>query len=119
MRFFPLGISFKSNMQYKKRSIEIIGYFKEGFTGAFLYEWNFVLNTPKNLRAYFGPGGNIGFKNEKAGGGAVLGASGVIGLDYKFLHMPLNISLDWQPSFQFGKNNDFKGWGGIGARFTL
>lgn len=119
VRFAPLGVSFKANRHLKSTSIEIIGYFKDGFTGAFLYNWNFTLNTAKNLKAYVGGGANIGFKNEKAGGGALLGVSGVIGLDYKFLHLPLNLSLDWQPGFQFGKSNDFKGLGGIGVRFTL
>lgn len=119
MRFFPAGISFKSNSDYKKSSTEVIAYFKDGFTGALLHEWNFTLNTARNLRAYIGAGGHVGYFDEASGGGAVLGADGAIGLDYKFLRLPVNISLDWQPSVQFGKNNDFRGWGGIGARLTL
>ncbi|HRI22456.1 MAG TPA: hypothetical protein PLA68_15955 [Panacibacter sp.] len=119
IRFFPAGITFKSNSDHKKSSTEVIAYFKDGFTGAFLHEWNFTLNTTRNLRAYIGAGGHVGFFDEASGGGAVLGADGAIGLDYKFLYLPVNISLDWQPSLQFGKNNDFRGWGGIGARLTL
>jgi hypothetical protein len=34
-------------------------------------------------------------------GGAV-GIDGVLGLDYKFNGAPINMSLDWQPSFEFG-----------------
>jgi hypothetical protein len=118
-RFTPFGVSFKSNLDNKIRSFELIGYFKDGFTASFLYYWNFTLNTDKNLKLYLGGSAQAGFKNEDAGGGAVVGAGGVVGLDYKFLHLPLDLSLDWQPSFQFGKNNDFTGWGGIAVRFTL
>ena len=118
-RFSPFGVSFKTNSSYRKRSFEIIGYFKDGFTASALYYWNFTLNHPGNIKLYAGGGGQIGFRNENVGGGAVLGAGGVLGADYKFLHLPINISLDWQPSFQFGKSNDFKGYGGIAARFTL
>ncbi|MEY2916351.1 MAG: hypothetical protein RIS73_65 [Bacteroidota bacterium] len=119
LRFSPLGISFKANNKQGKTSFELIGYFKDGFTASGLYYWNFTLNEPANLKLYAGGGGQVGFKDESAGGGSVLGVGGILGVDYKFLHMPLNLSLDWQPSFQFGKNNDFHGWGGIAARFTL
>lgn len=118
-RYSPFGISFKNNSSYRKRSFEFIGYFRDGFTLSGLYYWNFTLNQPGNIKLYAGGGGQAGFKNEKAGGGATLGATGVIGADYKFIHLPINISLDWQPGFLFGKSTDFKGWGGLAARFTL
>ena len=118
-RFTPFGISFKTNNNKGKTSFELIGYFKDGFTASGLYYWNIKLNEPGNIKLYIGGGGQVGFKNDNAGGGAVLGVSGVLGADYKFMHLPLDISLDWQPSIQIEKTNDFKGWGGIAARFTL
>ena len=49
-----------------------------------------------------------------------IGVDGVLGLDYKFNGAPINISLDWQPSFEFGDNRGFVGsWGGLGIRFTF
>ncbi len=45
---------------------------------------------------------------------------GVIGLDYKFKDAPINVSLDWQPSFNFVGYNYFEGgWGGLGIRYTF
>lgn len=119
IKFFPFGVTFKTNSSYRRSALEIIGYFKDGFTGTVLHEWTFTLNSQRNLSGYVGGGGHFGILNEKSGGGAVVGADGVIGLDYKFLHLPLNLSLDWQPSLQFGKTDELRGWGGIGVRFTL
>ena len=49
-----------------------------------------------------------------------LGIDGVLGLDYKFPGMPLNVSVDWQPSYEFGDFEGFSGnWGGIGLRIAL
>lgn len=119
LRFSPFGLSVKSNLAFRKRSFELVGYFKDGFTATGLYYWNFTLNHPGNVKLYAGASSQVGFRNERAGGGAVLGLGGVVGADYKFLHLPINLSLDWQPSFQFGNTNEFKGWGGLAARFTF
>jgi hypothetical protein len=119
LRYYPFGVSIKANLDSRKAALEFIGYFKDGFSVLGLYEWHFALNSTRNLRAYVGGGGIVGFKNEEAGGGAVLGVSGVIGLDYKFLKMPLNLSLDWQPSYQIGKVDGMKNFGGIAVRYTL
>jgi hypothetical protein len=31
----------------------------------------------------------------------------------------LNLSLDWNPSFEFGDGAEFQSWGGLGIRFTF
>ena len=50
----------------------------------------------------------------------MVGVDGVIGLDYKFRGAPINLSLDWQPSFEFGDNRGFvSSWGGLGIRYTF
>ena len=118
-RYYPFGVSIKTNLDSRKAALEFIGYFNDGFAAVALYEWHFALNNARNLRAYVGGGGIVGFRNEESGGSAVLGVSGVIGLDYKFLKMPLNLSLDWQPSYQIGSDGNFKNFGGIAARYTF
>jgi hypothetical protein len=119
VRALPFGISFKSNIDYTKRSFEIIGYFKDGFTGSFLYYWNFDLSSARNLKLYGGGGAQLGYMTVNDGGSAQFGVGAVIGADYKFLHLPLNVSIDWQPGIRFGNESEFKGYGGIAARFTL
>ena len=47
-----------------------------------------------------------------------VGFDGIIGLDYKIKHTPLNLSIDWQPSFSIIQGY-FKNQGGIGIRYTI
>jgi len=100
---------------------ELIGYFwRNGvrFTG--LYEIHGDINGAEGLRWYIGPGAHIGFYNSKYGDGSFGGIDGVLGLDYKFGGAPINVSIDWQPSFEFGNNRGFYGgWGGLGIRYTF
>ncbi|MEP7375466.1 MAG: hypothetical protein ABI675_18860 [Chitinophagaceae bacterium] len=100
---------------------ELIGYFwRNGvrFTG--LYEIHGDITGAEGLRWYIGPGAHIGFYNSKYGDGSFGGIDGVLGLDYKFSGAPINVSLDWQPSFEFGDNRGFYGgWGGLGIRYTF
>ncbi|MBL7744117.1 MAG: hypothetical protein JNN00_11630 [Chitinophagaceae bacterium] len=114
------GISLK-HFFTEKNAGELIGYFwSQGvrFTG--LYEIHGNINNAPGLRWYIGPGAHVGFYNSKNGDGAFVGIDGVIGLDYKFNGAPINLSLDWQPSIEFGDGRGFwGGWGGLGIRYTF
>ncbi len=100
---------------------ELIGYFwSQGarFTG--LYEIHGDISNAGGLRWYIGPGAHVGFYNSKYGDGAYFGVDGVLGLDYKFNNAPINLSIDWQPSIEFGSGRGFYGgWGGLGVRYTF
>ena len=114
------GISLKHFFD-NRHAGELIGYFwSHGvrFTG--LYEIHGDITGATGLRWYIGPGAHIGFYDTRHGDGAFIGIDGVIGLDYKFSGAPINISLDWQPSFEFGDGRGFYGsWGGLGIRYTF
>ena len=114
------GISFKHFVN-GNNALELIGYFwSRGarFTG--LYEIHGPISGATGLQWYIGPGAHVGFYNTKYGDGAFIGIDGVLGLDYKFRGAPINLSLDWQPSFEFGDNRGFVGsWGGLGIRYTF
>jgi hypothetical protein len=114
------GISLKHFFNSQNAG-ELIGYFwRNGvrFTG--LFEIHGDINNATGLKWYIGPGAHIGFYNSKYGDGAFAGLDGVLGLDYKFSGAPINISLDWQPSFEFGDGRGFYGgWGGLGVRYTF
>jgi len=48
------------------------------------------------------------------------GAQGVIGLDYKFSNIPLNLSLDWKPELNLVSDINFEPAAiGFSARFTF
>ncbi|MBL7732930.1 MAG: hypothetical protein JNM88_17295 [Chitinophagaceae bacterium] len=114
------GISFKQFVN-GNNAVELIGYFwSRGARITGLYEIHGPVTGATGLQWYIGPGAHIGFYNTKYGDGAFAGVDGVLGLDYKFRGAPINISLDWQPSFEFGDGRGFVGsWGGLGVRYTF
>lgn len=78
------------------------------------------------IKWYYGAGGYLAFiktfdpnkqKNETT---ANFGAQGVLGLDYKFANLPLNISLDWKPELNIVTDINFEPSAiGFTARFTF
>ena len=114
------GISFKHFVS-GNNALELIGYFwRQGMRITGLYEIHGPIAGAQGLQWYIGPGAHMGFYNSRYGDGSVIGIDGVIGLDYKFNGAPINVSLDWQPSFEFGDNRGFVGsWGGLGIRYTF
>jgi hypothetical protein len=114
------GISFKHFLN-DQGALELIGYFwSRGARITGLYEIHGPIKGASGLQWYIGPGAHVGFYNTKYGDGSYIGIDGVIGLDYKFNGAPINISLDWQPSFEFGDDRGFySSWGGLGIRYTF
>ncbi len=102
-------------------ALEGIGYFwNQGSRITGLYEIHGPISGAEGLKWYIGPGVHVGFYNTRYGGGSFAGVDGVLGLDYKFKGAPINMSVDWQPSFEFGTNRGFAGsWGGLGIRYTF
>ena len=88
-----------------------------------IYQWDW--NLTDGLNWYAGPGAAVGFYNWDDGGltdtGINLGIGGQVGLEYDFntLGVPLLLSLDARPMFDFiGYDNGF-GWGAaFGLRYT-
>ena len=108
--------------QNEKHALEGIAYFwNRGTRITGLYEIHGNIENAGGLKWYIGPGAHVGFYNNKYyGGGTNIGLDGVIGLDYKIKSAPINLSIDWQPSFEFGDGAGFSGnWGGIAIRYVL
>ena len=122
------GISFKHFLQ-QRNALELIGYFwGHGARITGLYEIHGPIQGATGLQWYIGPGAHIGFydghhhhnHDEVDDHHTHIGIDGVIGLDYKFRGAPINVSLDWQPAFEFGHGTGFYGnWGGLGIRYTF
>jgi hypothetical protein len=121
VKFYPTGVTLKTFVR-PNAAFEAIGYFwDKGTRITALYEYHYNLNDSGSLKWYIGPGVHIGFyKPAHFDGGTSIGVDGVIGLDYKFPGIPVNISLDWQPSYEFGNFQGFSGnWGGVGLRIAF
>ncbi len=99
-------------------------YWKKGFRAVGLYEFNFYSFDVEGLSWFVGPGAHIGFWKKKYqedyNSTVDLGIDGIIGLDYKFKNLPLNVSLDWQPSITLvGHSSVTPVYGGLGVRYTF
>jgi len=127
VKMYPSAISYKSFMTNSK-AIEVLGYFTlDGFRTTIMIEKYSAFADNEQLSWYIGYGGHLGIwseewkknnPNHKAG--IALGVDGILGLDYKIKNAPLNLSLDWQPSFNFVGSSYFEsGWAGLGIRYTL
>jgi hypothetical protein len=110
----------------------LASFWNRGTRATGLYEFHFDIASAPGLKWYVGPGAHVSLYNGRnyvsnntyLGGSsyAAIGIDGVIGLDYKFSRIPLDLSADWQPAFEFGSNhyNGFGGdFGGISARYTF
>lgn len=119
------GISFKTGLS-DKSMLELIGNFRSNsgvnyirITG--LYQIYNPIGETQGLNWYYGAGASLGSYKVKGGDGDFyLAANGVIGLDYKFNEVPINISLDWVPALELTPSTGF--WGGdigLGIRYTF
>lgn len=109
----------KSGITYKhflnKAAIEGILSFGDGFAICGLYEIHKPLST-ENLQWLIGFGGYVGINNSNTN----VGGAGIIGLDYKFSNIPLNLTVDWKPELNLVSKVGFEASGvGFSARFTF
>lgn len=121
VKIYPGAITAKHFIS-NNAAIEGIGYFYNGFRLTGLYELHGNINGLEGLKWYIGPGAHLGFdnaNNNNSNNGIAVGVDGIIGLDYKITGAPINISFDWQPSFNFISDAYFKGYGGLAFRFAF
>ena len=109
----------KNGITYKhffgNNAVEGILSFGDGTAICGLYEIHKPIAVD-NLQWFIGAGGYVGFSN----GTSNLGAAGIVGLDYKFANIPLNLSLDWKPELNIISKIGFAAEGvGFSARFTF
>lgn len=120
VKLYPGTISLKKSIDGAKYFEGQAAFFNKGFRATVLYEIHNEINAVDGLRWYYGVGPHLGFYNAKYYNGSTLvGVDAVLGLDYKLSGTPLNFSLDWQPSFEFGDGSGFDGWGGLAVRFAF
>lgn len=134
LKVYPLAFTIKHNFNHLV-AVEGITYFYGGRSvrETALLEFNFDIEKVEGLRWFAGPGAHISFTKYYNGSKTFVGLDGILGVDYKFKGLPINVSADWQPSFEFGEqpsiNNvpvgikdgpGFTGsWAGIAVRFTF
>lgn len=118
------SVSFKQFIT-DKTAIEALFTFGDPLALGALVEFHKPLSSA-GLTYYYGGGGYIGFvktlnvNTQKTNTDPNFGAQGVIGLDYKFNNIPLNLSLDWKPELNIVNDINFEPAAiGFTARFTF
>lgn len=138
-RFNPWSIGFTAKHFIKgPHAIEGIAshYFGGGdaasnvtITGLYEYHWGFI-PSKSEWNMYAGGGPHVGIWRYRYFDGngrrdyetdAVVGVSGIFGVEYTFKQIPLNLSGDIKPFVNFTGGNDFLGEQllGVSARYTF
>lgn len=94
-----------------------------------LFEQNVTFKDAPSLKFYYGTGMHISFF--KQGGRyyntdrkiykipRAYGIDFIAGIDYKFLHVPINVGMDFKPFIDFVDNAPFYPDGSISVRYTF
>ncbi len=129
---FPNSITYKQFIS-EKAAIEgilgtrgFVGYRSTNLAAAYQIHNPLLDDDFGELRWYFGAGGTLNLISFNAAssinaGRISTGLQGYIGVDYNFNGVPINISLDWVPTFLFiGFGDGFDGeYGGFAVRYIF
>ncbi len=101
------AISFKYFFNEKSAGKILFDYSDNPTLGA-IFEIHKPLSKIENLNWFYGAGAYIGFNDLKSiSNRNLLGAQGIIGLDYKFKTLPINLELDCKPELNIVDNLKF------------
>jgi len=112
----------------ENNGIDIFGGIHWGgsLMGGANYSIHADIKSVNNLRWYYGAGANFFSWTSIGYDWAEIGISGNVGLEYTFDDIPLNISLDYVPTFVIYDTDDFdnvrrfrSGYGALTTRYIL
>lgn len=129
---YPASISFKTFLNESNALEAYVGFRRWANYGNFvnigaLYEVHNSFPNVEGLNWYYGGGAAVYFWNYEAFyaddySNLNVGISGCLGLDYKFANAPVNLSVDWVPTFVIGDAyyGGFRGdAGALSVRYTF
>jgi len=122
----PYGITFKHFLSDKNAVEGILSTRWGGFRITALYEIHEPTKQYPGLKWFYGVGAHAGFWDDRSpfvndpDSQAILGIDGILGLEYTFDEIPLNLGIDWIPSFNLIGDTS---WGklliGVSARYVF
>ena len=129
VKYFPTSLSYKHFVNDKNAVEGLFYLWTYGVRATGLYQFYNPLKgfDLDNLNWYWGVGAHAHFWNNHwstiypgRSSSASIGVDAVLGVDFKVPNIPLNVSIDWQPSLNLtGYTGGFWGWGGVGIRYVL
>jgi len=127
---YPYSLSYKAFIS-KPGAVEVTAGYRNWSgkanysTITAAYQHHIDFESIEDLKWYVGAGVGAnfwGYKGAYSGDKATLTVFGALGLDYKVPKLPLNFSIDWQPTFFLGSGyyDGFGGgYGGIAVRYVI
>ena len=121
------GLTIKHFLSQKSAAEFLLDTKDRGFAITGLYEIHAnAFDTPR-LNWYYGIGGHVGFWNgdnvswaSDSDSYTVIGVDGILGIEYNFEEIPINISLDWKPAFNLiGYSGFWADGGGFSIRYIF
>lgn len=118
---FANGLTIKHFVSSNSAFEGIVASRWKGIELTLLYEVHGRAFQAERLNWYIGFGGHVGFwdgdNTNKYWGTAgesytVVGVDGILGLEYNFVEVPFNVSIDWKPAFNFVGYSGFWADGG-------
>jgi hypothetical protein len=72
----------------------------DGFNVTALVEFAQTMADTPRLGWYYGAGANIGYWDDSENNSELnVGVDGILGMEYTFEDVPINVSIDWKPYF--------------------
>jgi hypothetical protein len=119
----PYGVTIKHFLNKYNALEGILAGRYQGFVITGLWESEHWTGHYPGLNWYYGGGAHVGFWDagnnpniNSSYTGAVIGVDGVLGLEYTFDEIPLNLSLDILPTVNLIGDT---GWGGINGALSI
>jgi hypothetical protein len=116
---FSNGLTVKHFLSQRSAVEGLLATRWRGFEITGLFEVHNQAFDVERLNWYYGFGGHIGFWNgdnttwgDVGTNYTLIGIDGILGIEYNFKEVPINIGLDWKPAFNLTGYTGFWGDGG-------
>ena len=121
------GVNYRQFITYNNAVEGIVSSRWHGWAITGLYEFFNEIDQGKNLHWYYGFGAHAGSYSSlythwdgTSDNVFVVGADGILGIEYAFDNIPLAISIDWKPYLNLiGYSRFFGDGGGLSVRYTF
>lgn len=123
------GIAIKHFISKTSALEGIVSVARKSFIITGLYEKHVSVDHSNAFKLYFGAGGHLGFFQEGGSyyyndhrlytNATVKGIDMIIGMEYKFNNVPINIGFDFKPFIDFFNGNALYFDGGLSIRYTF
>jgi len=123
---FSSGLTIKHFMNQKAAFEGLLKTRWQGFDITGLYEIHNQAFDVSRLKWYYGGGAHIGFYNGNhvywgtyGQEYTIVGIDGILGMEYTFSEIPINIGIDWKPALNIVGYSGFWSEGAISFRFVF